>query len=54
MQSLEKRIAALESVRGTDMQALSDEALETWIAEVKAIIALEKADEAVIPQKVCQ
>lgn len=42
MQNLEKRITALEAVRGTELEAMTDDELEARIAALKKLIAEEE------------
>ena len=46
MQSLEKRIAALEATRRGGLKALTDEELEARIAELKERVAAEEGAQA--------
>jgi uncharacterized small protein (DUF1192 family) len=52
MQSLEKRIAALESMRGTGLEALTDDELEARIAVLVKRIAEAEAAHDVNPLEV--
>ena len=49
MQSLEKRIAALEATRGRGLKALTDEELHALIAALKVRVAVEDAAQAADP-----
>lgn len=51
MQSLEKRIAALEATRGGGLKALTDEELEALIAALKERVAAQEAARAADPVK---
>ncbi len=52
MQSIEKRIAALESMRGTGLEALTDDELDARIAELEKRIAEAEAAHDVNPVEV--
>lgn len=52
MLNLEKRIAALESMRGTGLEALTDDELDARIAELEKRIAEAEAAQDVNPVEV--
>ena len=52
MNSLEKRIAALESMRGTGLEALTDAELEACIAAATKRVNAEDAAKAASPLEV--
>jgi uncharacterized coiled-coil protein SlyX len=52
MPKLEKRIAALESMRGTGLEALTDDELDARIAELEKRIAEAEAAQDVNPVEV--
>ena len=49
MQSLEKRIAALETMRGSGLEALTDDELEARIAALTERINADEAAQAADP-----
>ena len=51
MQSLEKRIAALEATRGRGLKALTDEELEAHIAALTKMVNAEEAAQAGSPME---
>lgn len=52
MQSLEKRIAALENMPGSGLEALTDEELDARIAALEERIAAEETAQAADPVEV--